>query len=228
MSDELLSELGRREREAQKIPEKWRALAEGRASNAEVEGLRAAAANDPKAALLWERFRPLDASTDAAITALLLSKVKKKDSRPRRILAVLALAAAIAFAVVMYPRDSSIPAYRLEANAGDSDTRGSTAAGSILSVPVYRQGSALTLVLRPGSAVDKDVVVETYYEHGGLEERWNVPLTIAESGAIRVDGRVAELLPNMTGEVMLTFVVRNADGGEVQRLIHHMSIAAEP
>lgn len=232
-----LEKLGRAEREAQaEVPAEWVALAEGRADAAEVERLRLQSENDPVARELWARFRPLDAAFDDALAARLLAgrtpatvaAVVRGDFAgtarfERRWIAgaavVLAVAAALLFAWM--PRAIVLPPYALEVSSPDRAVRGSDGAGA----GAQHLESALTLILRPGSASDAEVIVEAYRVWQGKSESWRPPMEISESGAIRIDGKIADLLPGVRGEVTLIFVVRpksGAGGGQV--LVHTLAI----
>lgn len=250
--DRLLEQLGRAEREAQaELPAEWAALAEGRADAAEVARLRDLAARDPHARELWARFSPLDPAFDEALAARLIagragspapgsvvelsgagdSRADRRGgsravgSRALRLglgVAAVVLAAAAVLVIFWVPRAVVLPNYGLDISAADRAVRGAAAADA----NAYHVDSAITLILRPDHTIDTSIEVDAYYVQRGRNERWRPPMEISKTGSIRIDGRIAELLPGVTGEVTLLFFVRSKSAaGAGQVLVHTLVIA---
>lgn len=208
--DFMLERLGEAEQAAQMIPDRWRRLAEGEASATEVASLRAEAREDDQAALLWERFRPLeDADEQEIADAMLAHQRASRRASPRWIGAgVAAAAAAAAFAWSGSPNESLLPGYALQTSTPDIGYRGE--ASEAPAVPEHHPQSAISLVLRPATPVAAPVSVQAF----ALVDNHARPLAanweISDAGAARLDAVVQDLLPDFSGPLTLVAVVRSA------------------
>jgi len=206
----MLERLGEAELAAQTIPDRWRRLAEGEASATEVAALKAEAREDKQAALMWERFRPLEAADDQQIAnAMLAHQRSSRRATPRWIGAgVAAAAAAAAFAWSGSPNEALLPGYALQTSTPDIGYRGQ--ATSAVTLPQHHPQSALSLVLRPATPVADSISVQTFALVGDralpLQANWE----ISAAGAARLDALVEELLPELRGPLTLVAVIRSA------------------
>jgi hypothetical protein len=211
MNEELIATLGEAEREAQRIPERWRRLSLGEATQGEVEALRQEAARDPEASLMWARFAPLDAAEDEALVTSLL-EARTRGSRRRGLrtarwgAAGLAAAAAAALVVATRP-GGRLPEYQLEAGTPDLMHRGAAAPPE---VPRHHTGSVLALVVRPAAPVAEPVAVQAFLQDGDGAQPLDAAWEISTAGAARLEARVSALMPGRRGALTLVAVVRPA------------------
>jgi hypothetical protein len=238
--DETLRRLGAQARADQAIPPRWLALVEGRATPEEVRALEAEALSDPRAALWWARFRPLDPLEEARLVRALVVPQRS----PKVLGAVVLLAGAAALVMALRGQaPSPLPLYALEASAPDSALRGAarTTSTTTSTVTVQAAGSALVLIVRPRSPVDQPVALDTFWSQGETTRRWDVPVEGSVRGAFRIEGTVSELLPGASGEVVLMIRARPADrpaisaaeaehlwrAGAAELLVHRLQIRGE-
>lgn len=201
--DDLLVTLGRAEREAARVPERWLAVSMGTASASELAEIAEEALRDPDVRRYRARFTPLEADLEQAITARALRAVRARRGW-RAAWSALAAAAVVLLGWMAWAMQSGLPAYTLEVSAQDAPMRGREA---VTLVPRHHADSALTLVLRPERRRG-DVAVDAFVEVAGQVRRLAIPYEVASTGAIRVDGRVRDLLPGIRGEAALLLVVR--------------------
>jgi hypothetical protein len=147
---------------------------------------------------------------------------------------VLATAAAVLLAWLTIP--AALPRYQLEATAADQQVRSALpaadqksnsqpaadqrirssdpAAGGSRTQPAasaiteHHRGSALSLTLRPDRRVDAEIAADAYVLRDGKVSTWDAPLLVSGTGAVRIDGTISELLPKISGDVTLLFIVR--------------------
>jgi len=204
--DDLLNELAKRKREdgaSAADDARWEKLSRGELSPAEDAELRAQAAKDPEAALLYEAYRPLSTAVKEAIVARIVSPPATKvvPLRPWRRVAVIALPLAAAAAFLVWtnrPRsepiaslDTGVPTYALEAAGGDRTQRSAhePATGPI----VLQRDSTLDLVLRPSTPSSTPVTVRAFLVQGNDAHAWTPPMQRSADGAVRVVGAAAAL-----------------------------------
>lgn len=141
-------------------------------------------------------FRPLDASAEQRI-ADRIAPPKLAAVRPLRVWAPILAAAAAVLLFFVWPRRSpdALPAYALELSGNVSELRGD---------PKVVEGSAtlnraanLQMVLRPERAVGKPIAVRAALVRAGVVRPWAPPIQIAEGGAVRIEGPVKSLFPDL-------------------------------
>ncbi len=221
MRDPQLLSLGQVEREEQKIPAVLEALTEGATTDAQRVALQEEASRDEDAARRYARFSAMTTSEEDALVESLAGVTKRGQAQQEKgqlislfgwkakAMTCLALAAAIGLAWLAVPT-APLPVYRLEASIADLQHRG---APKVRSLPQHHPQSALSIVLRPSQNAQGEVAVDAFWQAGktGALKPWSAPLSIAPTGAVRVDGRIETLLPGVQGEVTLWLAVRSAD-----------------
>lgn len=205
--DTQLLALGEAEREDQAVPERWRRLVEGRASAEEIAALEAEAAQDPAAAALWARFRPLEPDVEAKIAHAALAHRTRGRRTGRMAIAggLLAAAAGVLLTLADFG-EAQLPQYRLEASTPDLEHRG--AAAPAVDRPVHHPGSAVTLVLRPARPAEADLAVDSYLSQDGDLEQVELPWRLSEAGAARLEIVPSERFAGRSGDLTLVAVVR--------------------
>lgn len=221
MNDEvMLFRLGDEEQAAQVIPDRWRRLAEGAASASEIATLQAEAQQDAQAALLWDRFRPLDAVDEQGIAEAMLTHQRSSRRGPSLWLGagIAAAAAVAAFAWVGLPNETALPGYGLEASTPDIGYRGGRPA--VGDVPRHHPDSALSLIVRPETPVAAPIAVQAFALVQDRAILLRATWELSPSGAARLDAQVSDLLPGRSGLLTLVAVVRPADAPPIssQRL----------
>lgn len=213
MNDTILEQLGRAEREAQQIPERWLRLSRGEASAEEIAELEAEAARDPEAAALYEMFRPLDSAQDDALTQTLLTRIDAESRmrwNPMAMVAFVGTAAAAAAALGLWSTATPqlLPVYGLEASTSDLGYRGHEAVTVTKTLPRHHPDSSLTLVLRPEAPVLESVAAQAFLLDANGARELSVSLQQSSSGAVRLDGRVRDLVGTQQGVMTVILVVR--------------------
>ncbi|MCU0681123.1 MAG: hypothetical protein MUF34_02465 [Polyangiaceae bacterium] len=153
-----------------------------------------------------------------------VSKVVSLDAR-RRLLrtatpVAVALSAAAALLLVLRSPErpevatfadlAPLPAYDLSVRGGLKQTRGveePTAQRPLRLAP----SSELDLTLRPATRVEGPLALRTFVVQQGKVQPWAAPVEIAPTGALRVHGAAAKLLPGLEGVVELRLVVGRAE-----------------
>lgn len=120
---------------------------------------------------------------------------------------VLAVAAVMILLIFLRP-PSPLP-YQLEVTGGDRVVR--SAGPAAADIRELRPESVLEIVLRPSGAIDGPVALHAFVRKDAVVERWPVRSEISSTGAVRVRGRVSELLPGRIGDLELMLVVTAAD-----------------
>jgi hypothetical protein len=218
--DELLKELARVARErkqAEPLDERWDGLAAGTLSAEERAELERLAGESPDAKAAHEAFRPLDAAARERIAARVEqelaaaapprgAKVLPFRRRAWQVATGAAVAAAAAVAVfVLVPSNQGppVPGYSLSL-AGIQELRSE---GTEAEVARLEPGSQLVLLLRPEETVGGPVEVRAFLFQGGEGRAWSPPMERSEDGAVRIRGRVEELLQVPPGEWTLAVAV---------------------
>jgi hypothetical protein len=193
--DPLAIALGELMREQDKIDPRLEKHARGELSAAEREALFEEAKNDPRLALAVQLYTPLSSQT---IDRLSTIRPPARVRWLRVVVPVLAAAAAIVIAFLMFPGGDELPAYTLRARAGDAEFRGAAATKNVL-----RADSELEVVLTPAEPVRTAVEAQLLVEGEASSARPE----ISKDGAVRFRGRVDELVGARTGTTTLRFVV---------------------
>jgi hypothetical protein len=223
--DELLKELARVAREQKqdgKLDERWDGLSAGTLSDEERAELERLAAQSPEGKEAHEAFRPLDAAARERISARLEQELAPArpqapaERREAKVLpfrrrgwqvasgaAVAAAAAVAAFVLLPAQKGPPLPGYSLSL-AGIQELRSD---GAEAEVARLEPGSQLVLVLRPEQAVGGRVEVRAFLFRDGEGRAWTPPMEVSEDGAVRIRGRVEELLPLSPGEWTLAVAV---------------------
>jgi hypothetical protein len=203
--DDIVRQLGRAAREAKAAEEgddRWERLARGALPPQEIAAIRKEAETDPETAAMYEAFRPLEASVNAAIAARAAAELRGgqviRPARWWRVASVAAPLVAAAAVALWIARPGSgvggeIPSYALSVRGGDRDTR---AAGNDTSTGVVevRPDSRLELVLRPEHRVVGEVGVRTFLARDGDVRAWSPSLELSPDGAFHLAGPAGALL----------------------------------
>ena len=228
--DETTLELLRtaaRERDPLADP-RWDALTRGELSATELEELRAfAKEHDLEAAL--EAFAPAPEGSNEALTDAVFAARTKAESalneastrgdtgpstpKPmgrvipsrRVVYAVVAAAAALFLFFRPTPDSGDVASYSLVLTGGTAVTRSTDTTGEL---PKLAAGSSLDVVLRPQTPEKSDVSARAFLLRGGRATPWNVTPTVAEGGALRIQGATDVLFAGVEkGRVGLVFFV---------------------
>jgi hypothetical protein len=205
-ADDLLRHIGQHAREgAAPLPDDdpvWQRLATGELTPDEDAELRKRAAADPRAALLYEAYRPLDASLKARIAARATEALAPPPPRVlswRRaavVIAPLAAAAAVALVLTRRPstgddRKAALPIYAMDFQGGDRTTRSADPPSG--EPAKLHRGSHVEVVLRPATAVGAHVSVRTFVVQGDAVRALDLPAERSSDGAIRIQGDAGTL-----------------------------------
>ncbi|HJL36060.1 MAG TPA: hypothetical protein RMG95_10285, partial [Polyangiaceae bacterium LLY-WYZ-15_(1-7)] len=128
-----------------------------------------------------------------------------------------ALAAAAIALLVLFPRGAALPGYQLERLGGDASTRSSADAPAR-----YGPTDRLEIRLRPETRVDAPVHAAAFVDG----RRWDAPLEVSATGAVRVVGPAGELLPDL-GEHTIVFVLDEAPAPTLERHARRLELVLE-
>ncbi len=207
---------------------RWDALARGELSEAELEELRAfAKEHDLEAAL--EAFAPAPEGTDEALAELVLAARKKPDAPAQQVskqgdagppaantggrvipfrrvvYAVVAAAAALLLFFRATSNDADVSTYSLVLTGGNAITRSVDTTGEL---PKLASGSAVDVILRPQTPEKGEVAARAFLVRKGQATPWNVTPSVAEGGALRVQGQTDTLFAGVEkGRVDIVFLV---------------------
>lgn len=162
-------------------------------------------------------FRPLDGSAEQRI-ADRIAPPKLATVRPLRIWVPVLAAAAAVLLFFAWPRRSpdALPRYALELSGNVSELRGDPKV--VEGSATVHRGANLQLVLRPERAVERPIVVRAALVRAGVARPWTPPTQIAEGGAVRIEGPVKALFPDLDApwEIVLAACTADAlpDGDE--------------
>lgn len=222
-ADDLLRQIGQHAREgappAAADDPVWQRLARGELTADEDADLRKRAAADPELALLYEAFRPLDASLKKRITAQATEALAPRARvlswrRAAVIVAPLAAAAVIALVLVRRPPSEdgapSLPAYLMDFQGGDRTTRSAEPAPS--GPAELHRGSHVEMVLRPATAVNRPVTVRAFAVQGDAVRALELPTERSSDGAIRIQGEAGTLFHGVPAGRWDVALVVSAEG----------------
>ena len=233
--DKLLSDLGdlaRQDHEAEnaRFDERWDRLAAGTLSAEEDAELRALAAASPEAREAYEAFRPLSAEFQARVVSAAAAELTPPSARtapqsePRetrsRLLpfrrataragvwlgSAAALAAGLFF--LLRPGMLPLPGYDPpELTGGTQVLRG----GEPIPSNVFLPGSLLTLEVRPRQQVAGWIEARAFFGPAAAGGGKILPLPpgpeVAQSGVVRLQGRIGEEIRLPTGTWRIWIVV---------------------
>jgi len=177
--------------------EAWERLARGELTLAEAEAdADARGLGDDEKAELRALYAPVDPLVKKRIAAK--AEVPRTRDMPRRVAAFVGAFAVAALALLfLWPRGTNLPEYELERLGGDATTRSETASDAR-----YGPTDRLEIRLRPATRVEHPVDTAAYLDG----ERWDVPLEVSDTGAVRLVGPAGALLPEL-GAHRITFVL---------------------
>ncbi len=180
-------------------------LAAGDLSAEARAALEEEAMSTPEGRVAWIAAQPLDEVTKARIAAA----VDATQGRPRSWRWAGAAAAVLAAAALLFVVTRSgpppIPHYDLELKAGSEVLRGDTAQGAGAVTVRLGAGERVKAVLRPRVAAATPIEARAFWAHSGASAvEWNVPLKVAASGAVMLDGEVDALFAGVMGDVTVT------------------------
>lgn len=221
IKDRLLAELAREARRAEEEQAaqddaRWEALARGGLSPEEEEAFRAEMGSSAAGAEALEAFTPLGEEFRRGVGDRILAEQASERSRPavsrhapgRPFLwaaAALVLAAVGAWWLLgpgsSYP---PLPAYTASLSGGAQALRGDSAATPR---QVFVQGNLFQLLLRPDEAVPGPLKTTAFFKTGTRIIPWRPAVEAAESGSLRVSGRVGQELRLPAGEAELLIAV---------------------
>jgi len=220
VDDDLLRQIGQHAREAgPPAPEDdpvWQRLASGELTADEDAELQRRAAADPRAAELYEAFRPLDASLKEGIAARAMKELAPRPRvlpwrRAAVVIAPLAAAAAIALALTRRAsttddRAAVLPIYAMDLQGGDRTTR--SIDQPAVELTKLHRGSHVEVVLRPATAVSAPVSVRGFVAQGDAVRALELPQERSSDGAIRIQGDAGALFHDVpAGEWALALTV---------------------
>jgi hypothetical protein len=248
--DELLravAQIARSERadELSGLEERWRALCAGELPEEEERRLHELAASSPEHARALEAYAPLEERFRDDMVRLLLpadhAETRRNDpagarsrwswwSFPKLRAVVLLPAAAVAVLalVLLLPRGGlpPLPSYSAELHGGVQQTRAAGVAEP--EMPRLVDGSILTLVLRPSTAVEGRLAVRCLLVHGDEVLERRLPLEIAETGAVRVEAELGRDLVLEPGPWQLVAVVSRPGATPGAGELEALALADEP
>lgn len=216
IDESLLLDLGATESSDQEVPEELQRLVAGEITATERAELVEAAKTDPRAATLLARFSPLGPEDDDRIATAMAATVKAERRGPFSGVWVgmgvgMGVAAAAAATVVVSNLEHELPMpdYMLESATPDLVHRGDPSSNESV-LPIHGRESALSLVLRPSTPVAEPIAVATFLVYPSRVEALEMAWQVSQRGAARLDGRVADLMPNLSGQLTLLAVVHPA------------------
>lgn len=197
--DPLMRELGRVAAEEEEADRSryaaWERLSAGELSGEEEAALAKQAETSAEARLAYEAFRPLGPEFEARMVRTLVAApdlpaaggvvtpAARASTLPRYarrfgwLAAAATIAASLVLLVVTWRASPPLPAYALEISGGLRTTRGA-AAGSM---PIFRRGSEITVVLRPSTqAAGRTEARCCFLVRGEAWRSW--PLAAEQSG----------------------------------------------
>ncbi len=185
-------------------------LARGQMTPAEIAALEARAEADAEAALAVELYRPLGAAAEERMAAAVLREnVVRLKPKPRRNILYLAApplaaAAALALFVGRVGRSEDVPDYALSFTTAAHTERGvpdgttPLGSGPRLATELH-PSSLLDIAVRPADAVNGAVEMRGALVRDGVARAWTPPVQISKDGAVRIVGRVSDILPPGVG-----------------------------
>lgn len=181
---------------------RWERLAERTLSDDDEAALAELAGRSERHREAFEAFRPLPADARGRIAEKLLEGMKARPRRDpasapavvalparRRWAWVLAAAAALGAAswLTVVPRgeEGALPAYAMTVSGGEPGVRSLAPATQPLRLGA---GSRLEIHLRPATTARGGIAVRAFLVRDGAARAWDVPTTVADSGAARIQG----------------------------------------
>jgi hypothetical protein len=188
----------------------WEGMTQGDLGREEEAFLRALAEESEDDAVRLEAHAPLDAGFRARMVDVLSDELRKKRRAKARRIALgtgsAVLVAAAAVLLMLRPDDSlSLPPYTLSASGHVQEVRGSVDT----EIETLRVGPNTTLVLtaQPATRVEHGVYVRVMARAGSDAVPVASQVDLAESGAVRVTVRAADLPFPAAAELTLGIVL---------------------
>jgi hypothetical protein len=164
---------------------------------AELERLEAENAIDPAF---------VDATADRALAELTRQRKAPRRRIGRYVAGAAALAAAAAIALAIRSREEALPEYQATVVAGGASPE--RALGDVPKELAVRPGSQVDLLVRPATRVPRKIEARAFIAHDGALAPWDAAIEIADTGALRLRGRIAAI--DGAGAWALVIVVAEA------------------
>jgi hypothetical protein len=172
---------------------RWEAYALGELSADQERALRQRARDAGLGDEIFSTLRPLDQGKEKKLVDAALRKLHPPNRRIfPAIVGALALAAGLVL-VQSWPRPEHGPLamYSPEIHGGQRDTR--SLPEGLAPVERFVPGGRIEIVARPNERMGGPVEARAFLVREGTAERWNVPIAIAEGGAVRIAGTFEDL-----------------------------------
>jgi hypothetical protein len=222
-SDKLLDAVARAaEKDEIEEDPRWRALVEGRLSEADRKALDELAAMDARHDEARQLLTPLGDEARERFTDRILGEIARAPEpvapppagaevialEPKRkwvpVVAALALAAGLALFVTLR-RDSStelalgdpVPSYEMALVGGERSDRAAPAQADPQAPIVLGPGSSLEILLRPATPYRKPIAVRGFLVQNGRAQSWEIKPDISADGAVRIAGERETLFANV-------------------------------
>jgi hypothetical protein len=221
-SDKLLDAVARAaEKDEIEDDPRWRALVEGRLSEADRKALEELAEEDARHEEALVLLEPLGDEAKARITDRILGELgaapRAEDppapraeviALPARrrwapVVAALALAAGVALFVMLRESPTEvalgdpIPRYEIALVGGELATRADPGAPAEAIPVVLGPGSSLEIVLRPATPYREPIAARGFLIQNGRAQAWEIKPDISPDGAVRIAGERETLFANV-------------------------------